>query len=117
MPELISDDRARGIGRLLVVVLVFAALLVLLAIPLLVGDYQVYGGIVVAIAAVLAVLALLTRRALRERRPSARRLSIVTGVAMVVSSLPLMPIWIGLLTVVAGIGLIVVSVAPEREPS
>ena len=115
MSEPISDDRARGIRRLLLVTLAFAVVLVLLAVPLLLGSYQVYAVIVLGVAAVLGGLGLLTLRAVRDRAPGARRLSILTGVLMVVLSVPLMPIWVGLLTVVAGIGLLVVTLAPERE--
>ncbi|HEU5036574.1 MAG TPA: hypothetical protein VFT70_06210 [Nocardioides sp.] len=113
--ETVSDDRATGIRRLLLVELVLAAILVLLSIPLLVGDYRVYGSIVLGIAVVLGALGSVALRAVQERRPQARRLSIATGIVLVVLSIPLMPIWIGLITVVAGIGLLVVSVAPERE--
>ena len=115
--ETVSDDGARGIGRLLLVTLVLVAVLVALAIPLLVGDYRVYGSIVLGIAVVLGVTASLARRAVRQRTPAARRLSIVTGALVLVLSVPLMPIWVGLLTAVTGIGLLVVTLAPEREPS
>ncbi len=42
---------------------------------------------------VLAVLAWLSLRAARERRPVAHRLSIMTGVATIVLSIPLIPIF------------------------
>lgn len=113
--DLISDDRATGIRRLLLVELALAAVLILLSVPLLFGDYEIYGGVVLGVAAVLGVLGFLALRAVQERRPQARRLSIWTGVALVVLSVLLMPIWIGLITVVAGIGLLVVVLAPERE--
>ncbi|WP_395659598.1 hypothetical protein [Nocardioides sp.] len=117
MAEAISDERARGIGRLLAVTLAFAVVLAVIGAALALGEYRVYGLIVVGIAVVLGVLGGLTLRATRAREGTARRLSIATGVAMVVLSVPLMPIWIGLLTVVAGIGLLVVTVAPERDAS
>lgn len=113
--ETLSDDRARSIRRLLLVDLVFAVVLVLLAIPLVVGDYARYGAIVLGIAVVLGALGYLALRAVREQQPRARRLSIITGILLVVLSIPLMPIWIGLLTVVAGIGLLVTVFAPERD--
>jgi hypothetical protein len=111
----LTDDRVRSMGRLLVVALVFAVLLVLVAVALLAGGYGRYGAIVLGIAVVLGALGGVSLRQTRRRHPSARRLTIVTGVAMVVLSVPLMPIWIGLLTVVAGIGLLVVTVAPEKD--
>lgn len=113
--QTVSDDRARGIARLLLVTLVLAALLALLAVPLLAGGYGFYGTIVLGIAVVLGAVGGLALRAVRRRTPVARRLSITTGVVMVVLSIPLMPIWVGLLTVVAGIGLLVVTLAPEQD--
>lgn len=113
--ELLSDDRATGIRRLLLVDLVLAAILVLLSVPLLFGDYEVYGGIVLGVAVVLGVAGTLALRAVQDRRPQARRLSLVTGGLLCLLSIPLMPIWIGLITVVAGIGLLVVVLAPERD--
>jgi hypothetical protein len=113
--EVLSDERAKGIRRLLYVILAFTVVLVLLAVPLLLGDYEVYGVIVVVVAVVLAGSSGLALRAIRDRAANARRLSVVTGVLLVVLSVPLMPIWVGLLTVVGGIGLLVVVLAPERE--
>ena len=115
-PEFLTDDRAKLLRRLLYVVLGFAAVLVLLGLPLVLGDYGRYGAIVLAIAGVLGALGWATLRAVQERLEGARRLCLVTGVATVVLSVPLMPVWIGLLTVITGVGLLVVTVAPEREP-
>jgi hypothetical protein len=111
----ISDDRAKGIRRLLLVTLGFVAVLVLLAILFLTGDYVRYGVVVLVIAALLGGAAWLSLTMLRSRSAAARRASILTGVLLVVLSVPLIPIWIGLLTVVTGIGLLVVILAPERE--
>lgn len=113
--ELLSDDRATGIRRLLLVTLGLVIILVVLSVPLLLGDYRIYGGIVLGVAVVLGVVGFLALRAVQDRMPNARRLSIWTGIALCVLSVPLMPIWIGLITVVAGIGLLVVVLAPERE--
>jgi hypothetical protein len=101
-------------GRLLLVVLVLAVVCLLIALPLLLGGYGRYGAIVVGVAVVLGALAGVSLRLVRRREPAARRLSMVTGVATVVLSVPLMPVWVGLLTAVAGIGVMVVTVAPER---
>ena len=112
--DVLSDDRATGIRRLLLVELALAAILVLISVPLFFDDYEVYGGIVLGIAVVLGVLGVLSLRAVQERRPQARRLSLWTGGMLCVLSILLMPIWIGLITVVAGIGLLVVVLAPVR---
>jgi hypothetical protein len=53
-------------------------------------------------------------RALSDRSPSARRACILTGVLLLLLSVPLVPIWIGLLTAVTGIGVLVVVLAPEH---
>ena len=113
----VSDERAKGIRRLLYVVLGFAVVLLLLSLPLIFGDYVQYGVIVLAIAVVLGVLGWLAFRAVRARTGPARRLCLLTGVATIVLSVPLIPIWIGLLTAITGVGLLVVLLAPEREPS
>lgn len=114
--KFLTDDRAKGVRRLLYVVLGFAVVLVVLGLPLVFGSYLRYGVIVLAIAVVLAVLGGLALRATRSGADTAKRLCVVTGVATLVLSVPLIPIWIGLLTAVTGIGLLVVTVAPEREP-
>jgi hypothetical protein len=115
--EVLTDDRARGIRRLLLVVLFLAIVLVVVSIPLLLGDYLVYGCLVLGIAVALGTLGVLSLRAVQQRRPGARKLTFRTGLATCVLSVPLMPIWIGLITIVAGIGLLVVLLAPEREAS
>ncbi|KQW43972.1 hypothetical protein ASC77_21500 [Nocardioides sp. Root1257] len=111
----ISDERAKGIRRLLYVVLGFAVVLLALSLPLVLGDYVQYGVIVLAIAVVLGVLGTLALQSVRGRTAPARRLCIITGVATIVLSVPLIPIWIGLLTAITGVGLLVVVLAPERE--
>ena len=117
MTELVlTEDSARGVRRLLMVNLGFAAVLVALAMPLVAGSYRVYGTILLGIAVVLGVVGYLALRAVRERRPVARQLCIMTGILLLVLSVPLMPIWIGLLTVVTGIGLLFVTLSAEREP-
>jgi hypothetical protein len=113
--ELLSPARARGISRLLYVSLVFAAVLLLLAIPLVLGDYLRYGLIVAVIGLVLAGSGGLALRAVRRGAENARWMCITTGILQVVLSIPLVPIFVGLLTVVGGIGLLVVVLAPEHE--
>ncbi|MFC7496080.1 MULTISPECIES: hypothetical protein [unclassified Nocardioides] len=116
MAEFLTDDRVKVLRRLLYVVVGFAVLVALLAVPLVTGDYVVFGAIALAIAVVLGGLAWFTLRAIRDQAPTARRLCITTGVATVVLSVPLVQIWVGLLTAVTGIGLLVITFAPEREP-
>lgn len=115
--QILSEDRAKGIRRLLYVILAITVVLLLLGLPLVFGSYVRYGIIVIAVAVVLGVLSGLALQAVRAGTEKARPLSIVTGVATLVLSVPLIPIWIGLLTAVTGIGLLVVTVAPEREAS
>ncbi|MDF1606265.1 hypothetical protein [Nocardioides sp. YIM 152315] len=114
MVDFLTDDRAKVLRRLLYVVAGFGVVLVVLGLPLVFGDYVPYGAVVLAIAVVLGVLAGVTLRAVRDRTAAARRLCIATGVATTVLSVLLVPIWVGLLTVITGIGLLVVTVAPER---
>ena len=117
MTELVlTEESARSIRRLLMVNLGFVAVICALAIPLIADKYRVYGTILLGIAVVLGVVGYLALRAVRERRPVARQLSIMTGILLLVLSVPLMPIWIGLLTVVTGIGLLFVTLSAEREP-
>ncbi|MBB3044132.1 hypothetical protein [Nocardioides soli] len=115
-PEFLTDDRTKVLRRLLFVIVGFAVVLVLVGVPLVAGDYEVYGAIVLAIAVVVGAAALATLRAIRGRSPAARRLCIATGVLTAALSVLLVPVWIGLLTVVAGIGLLVITFAPERGP-
>ena len=111
----ISEEKAKGIRRLLLVTLGFAAILVLCAALLLGNDYGRYALVVVLVAAALGGSAWVSMRALGEQRHHARRACIVTGVLLVVLSVPLIPIWIGLLTAVTGIGVLVVVLAPEHD--
>jgi hypothetical protein len=115
--EAISADRARGIRRLLYVVLGFSVVLVVLGLPLVFGDYVRYGLIVLGIALVLGVLGGLSLQAVVNGAGYARRLCIATGITTVVLSVPLIQVLVGLLTAVTGIGLLVVVLAPEREKS
>ena len=113
--EFFTETRTKGLRRLLGVILGITALLVVVSVPLLFGDYVRYGVIVLGIAVVLGASAWFSRAAVAEEAPHARRLTILTAILTIVFSLPLMGIWIGLITVIAGIGLLVVVVAPERN--
>jgi len=113
--EFFTETRTKGLRRLLGVILAITVLLVVVSVPLLFGDYRRYGVIVLGIALVLGVSSWFSRVAVAEEAPYARRLTILTAILTIVFSLPLMGIWIGLITVVAGVGLLVVVVAPERN--
>jgi hypothetical protein len=115
--QILSEDRAKGLRRLLYVILAMVVVLLLLGLPLVFGSYVRYGIIVIGIAVVLGVLGGLALQAVRAGSEKAKRLVIMTGVATLVLSVPLIPIWIGLLTAVTGIGLLVVMFAPERDVS
>ena len=114
--EFLSEGRAKILRRLLVVVLAIAGLLALLSIPAFAGGYPKDGVIFLGIGGTLAASSWLARAAVLEGAPNARRLSILTGVLTLLFSVPLMQIVVGLLTVVVGIGLLVVVFAREREP-
>jgi hypothetical protein len=113
--EFLTDDRVRSVRRLLYVTLGLTVVLVLLALPLVLGSYRRYGLIVLLVAVVLGTVSGLALRAIAQRSESARRLSLLTGILTILLSVPLIPILIGLLTVVTGIGTLVVVLAPERE--
>jgi hypothetical protein len=113
--EFLSDDRAKVLRRLLYAVLALAGLLVLLGLLFLGGGDASGGTVVLAIAAVDGLLAGASLRAVVTRAPSARRLVIVTGIVVVLLSVLIVGILVGLLTVIAGIGLLVITFAPERE--
>jgi hypothetical protein len=111
--EFLSVGRAKVLRRLLVVVLVLAGLLGVLSIPEFVNGSARGGAVVLGIAAVLAASSWLARAAVLEGADNARRLCVLTGVLTVLFSVPLLPV--GLLMVVAGMGLLVVVFVPERE--
>jgi FtsH-binding integral membrane protein len=113
----ISEDRARTLRRLLSVVLGLSGLLVLVALLYLLGDQVKGGTTILVIAALFGGLSGLSLRAVARRAPSAHRLVVATSVVLIVFSVLLVGIFIGLLTVIVGIGLLAVLYAPEREES
>jgi hypothetical protein len=113
--ELVSDERAKGIRRLLLVGVGFAVLEALIGVLLLVNGYGRYGLVVLVVAGAIGGTTGVALRALRDRAPTARRLSILAGVLLLVLSVPLVPIWVGLLTALTGVGVLVVTLAPEHE--
>jgi hypothetical protein len=112
---LMSEERAKGIRRLILVGFALAGVVAVLGLLLLVNDYVRYGLVVLVVAVALAGVAFVAFRALRDHLPTARRICILTGVLFLVLSLPLVPIWVGLLTAITGVGLLVVVLAPEHE--
>lgn len=114
--EFLTASRTKSLRRLLLAIVVLAALLLPLAV-LLILDSNVQGGIVLAgIAAVVGVSAWLARTAVVTGAPNARRLCILTAVVTMVFSLPLVQLLVGLLMVVAAIALFFVVFAGDRKP-
>lgn len=113
--EFLSAGRVPSLQKLLYVVLGLAGVLVVVALILVLGGDGSGSVVVLVIAAAYALMAWLSLRAVKERSPSARRTIILTAVVVIVLSVLLVGILIGLLTVIAGIGLLIVTVAPERE--
>jgi len=114
-PEFLTETRAKSLRRLLLVVLVFGALSVVASVPLIAGDYVRYGVIVLCLGVCLAASAWLARRAVLAGSPSARRLSLLTGVLTLLFSVPLIGLfYLGLLTAITGVGLLFVTLSQER---
>ena len=114
--EFLTPDRAKTLTRLLYVELAFALVVLGLALPGIVGDFEKYVITLTVIAVLLGGVGGAALQAIRHRRDSARKLCIATGVVLLVTSFPLVVILVGLLTAVLGIGILVVTFAPEREP-
>jgi hypothetical protein len=112
---LISAKRATGIRRFLLAGLAVAGVVALLGLLLLFNDFGGYGLVVLVVAVALGAAAYFSLRALREGRSAAGRTCMRTGILFLVLSLPLVPIWVGLLTAITGVGLLVVVLAPEHE--
>lgn len=114
--EFLTADRAKTLTRLLYVELAFALVVALLALPGILGEFEKYVVTLLVIAVVLGAVGGAALHAVRTRRGSARRLCIATAVVLILASLPLVAILVGLLTAVLGVGILVVTFAPEREP-
>lgn len=116
MAEFLTADRAKTLTRLLYVDLTLALVVLLMALPGILGEFEKYVVTLTVIAALLGGVGGAALRAVRQRSASARRLCIATGIVLILTSLPLVAILIGLLTAVLGVGILVVTYAPEREP-
>jgi hypothetical protein len=114
--EFLTADRSKTLTRLLYVDIAMAVVVALLALPGIVGEFEKYVVTLLVIAAVLGGVGGAALAAVRGRRESARRLCIATGVVLILASLPLVAILVGLLTAVLGVGILVVTFAPERGP-
>ncbi len=114
--EFLSPGRVPTLQKLLVAVLAAAAVLVVVALVLVAGSDGAGGVVTLVIAAIYGLLGWLSLRAVRERSESARRTIVLTAVAVIVLSVLLVKILLGLLTVILGVGLLMVTFAPEREP-
>jgi phosphatidylserine synthase len=113
--EFLSPGRVPALRNLLFAVLGLAALLVMVALVLFAGDDRAGGVVTLVIAAAYGALTWLSWRAVRTRSESARRTIVLTAVVVIVLSVLLVKILVGLLTVIAGVGLLMVAFAPERE--
>jgi hypothetical protein len=113
--EFLTADRARALRGMLFVVLGLAGLLLVLGLVMIVSGDGQGGVLVLVIAAIDGLLAGLSLRAVRGRAPTARRTLVLTGIVIMVLSVPIVGILVGLLTVIAGIGLLVIVFAPERQ--
>jgi len=115
--EFLTADRAKTLTRLLYVELAFAVIVLLMALPGLTGEeFKKYVITLTVIAVLLGAVGGAALRAIRQRSDSARKLCIATGIVLIVVSLPLVVVLVGLLTAVLGVGMLVVTFAPEREP-
>ena len=114
--EFLSPGRVKTLTRLLWVAIGFAVVIALLALPGIIGEFEKYVVTLLVIAALIGGASGMALSAVRGRSDSAKRLCITAGVVLLVTSLPLVAILIGMLTAVLGVGLLVVTVAPEREP-
>jgi len=114
--EFLSEGRVPSLQKLLYVVLGLAAVLVVVAPILALGGDGAGAVVVLVIAAAYALMAWLSLRAVKERSPSARRTIVLTAAVVIVLSVLLVGILIGPLTVICGVGLLIVTFAPEREP-
>lgn len=115
--DFLTESRARSLRRLLLVVLVFAVVLVLAAVPLILGgDYVRYGVLVLGLGVCLGGLGWWSRAAVAAGAPNARRLVLVTAVLTLLFSVPLIGLfYVGLLTAITGIGLLFVTLSQERQ--
>src|SRR6478735_4606060 len=115
MPELISEDRAKGIKRVLWVALACGLIAAVFAVLAAVGDNTPYAITLAVVAAVLLGSSGYTLRVLAERDQRARRGALFTGVMMMLLALPAVQIWIGLIMAIGGVGLIFVVLTKEVE--
>lgn len=109
-----SESRARALKRLMLGTVGIAVVLVVIAgLLFLDEDYRGYATVVLGIALILASSAGFTLRALAERGDAARRGSLLTGALLLLLSLPLIGVFVGLITAVTGIGVLFVTLAKE----
>lgn len=113
--DFLTAGRVKMLTRLLYVALALAALTALLALPGLIGDFQKYAVTLLVTAALVGGVTFAALQAIRRRSAAARRLCITTGIVLVIGSVPLVAVVIGLVTAVLGVGVLVVTVAPEKE--
>ena len=110
----LSETRATGLRGLLIATCVVVGVLVVIGALLASNGYGRYSLVVLGSAVLLGSSAGFTLWALPRRGNAARRGCIVTAVLLILVSLPLVSVVIGIVTVVGGIGLLVVLFAPEQ---
>lgn len=115
METVLSDDRARGLRRLLLAVAGLAGLLVLVAVVTAIAGAGRSAVVVGVIGVVLLASSGLTLRALVDRGPLAKRGCIVTAILLIVGAVPLVAVFVGLLMALAGVLLLFLLYAPERD--
>ena len=111
----LSEARVTGLRRLLLAVCGMAGVLVIIAALIAGNGYGRFAIVVLVCAALLAFSAGLALRALPRRDDTAKRLCILTAVTLILVSLPLVSIVVGTITVMGGVGLLVVLFAPEKD--
>lgn len=113
--EVLSEGRITGLRRLLLATCAMAGVIVVIAAIVAGNGYGRFAVVMIVCAALLAFSAGLTLRALPRRDETAKRLCILTAITLILVSLPLVSIVVGTITVIGGVGMLVVLFAPERD--
>ena len=114
MEAVLSQERARGLRRMLLVIAGLSALLVLLSVVTAIAGVARFAVVVGVIGVVLVASSGLTLRALTGRGPAAKRGCIVTSILLMVLGVPLVAVGIGLAMALGGVLLLFLLYAPER---
>jgi hypothetical protein len=112
---LLSEARATTLRRMLLGVLAYAGVLLLAAIGTAIGGAERFALVAGVTGLLLAAPSGLALRDLPARGSAAQRWCIVTAVLLIVLAVPLVAVLVGLLMALAGVGLLFLLYAPERE--